>query len=498
MARRSTKLIAPAPVTGAAVSNASAPQNSRTASPFTAAPLTAPMNVPAVPRPAPPPVKPGVVTFLGLAGEIRNQIYGELLPDKAVHTAQSSKKLRLDGQRTSTAFVATCHQVYDEAVSILYPSTVAGTLLLKVNSAGTTTFLGRLNKLVTAKPSNFSVVTRAKRLDLDIEVGELLQSAAVCDIQDAMFNFTKLLSHGLQLEGIAFSTDIGADSQPNNVWDDWDDWSDLYDFWDVRESRGMIGRMQEFKSIKPGDISRAHIVAFLTDPLRMIRGVKQSRSKYSMLSLDFPGKSGKPWRDLHGQVYELIRGNAPVAEYTTFTRYFDALRQLKRVFYCFGEKKAKGVGAKGESGKDVYEKHAEKLGQALIRADMQKFKEAHGNLLAVIEANIAQRIKFNKTHSYQMAELREHWCRELIYLKMELEAALPNEDFDVSFRGYNVADAGLHEWQTVGRKEALKVKKKRKADKAALVESIESAKKAKLAEKDPPDPTDGETEEESE
>ena len=471
MPRRSPRL-APAPVE----SGTTAPQHNANAPVVVNA---APMNIPLAPRPVPPPIKPGAVTFLDLAGEIRNQIYGELLPDKSIPSAERSKKLRLDGEQTSTAFMATCHQVYEEAVSLLYPPTISDTLTLKVSSAGTVTFLGRMNRLFTTKPANFAIITRAKRLYLQIEVGRSLQSAAVCNVQDAMFNVVSLLRDGHQLQSVRVNISIGADQSPFIWGEDWayDDWDfdDIYGFgW--RGGRGMLGRMQEFRVIKPGDISRAHIAAFLTDPLRMIRRVKNG-PKYSTFSLDFPGKTGKPWRELHGQVYDLIRGTTPVPNFAAFTRYFDALRQMKRVFVCFGDK-SKG---KTDSGRESFEKHVEELSHARIRGDINKFRETHLSLLPIIDSSIALRIDFSKTRSYLMAETKEHWCRELTYLKMELEAALPSEDLDVSFRGYNIADAGLHEWQTVGRKEAREAKRKRKADKEAR---MEGAKKAKIAEKD--------------
>lgn len=413
------------------------------------------------------------MTFLDLAGEIRNQIYGELLPDISNRDPERFKKLRQDGQKTSTAFMATCHQVYEESVSMLYPPTAFDALTLRINSSGTVTCLGRMNKLVAAKPANFAVITRTKRLNLRIEVGISLQLAAVCDIQDAMFKFASLLKQGHQLEAVPVTIAIGSDPPSYNPYfeDFWDYSEDGYDFWGLHRGNAMVGRMREFRDIKPGDISRAHIAAFLTDPLRMIRGVKKS-PKYRAFSLDFPGKTGRPWRDLSGQVYDLILGDAMVPDFPAFTRYFEGLRQVRRVIQCFGGK------GKPNDSKEAFEKVAEDLSAARIRGDVSKFSEAHGNLLPIIDSSIARRSNYNKSRSYQMAETWEHWCRELIYLKIELQAALPSKDLDVSFRGYNIADAGLREWQTVGRKEAREAKRKRKADAQGRVEA---AKKIKVA-----------------
>lgn len=75
-------------------------------------------------------------------------------------------------------------------------------------------------------------------------------------------------------------------------------------------------------------------------------------------------------------------------------------------------------------------------------------------------------------------ESKEHSCRELIYLKIELEAALPTHDLDLSVRGYNIADSGPREWQTVGRKEVRDAKRKRKVDKKAHEEPLKQRKVA--------------------
>lgn len=429
------------------------------------------------------------MTFFDLAGEIRNQIYGELLPDVEISAAMARKTIRKDGAKSSTTFMATCLQVYQEAVSILYPATIPEQLEVNIDSAGTSTFLGRRKGFAFTKPSNFSVLSRVTRLHFHIEIGKSLEPADVCVVQDAMFNVTKLLCSGHQLEGISACIAIGADPRPYRVWDAYNS-GVRYLFQGIfggYRDGGNLARMQEFRNVKPGDISRAHIAAFLTDPLRTIRGVKNG-PKWKVFGLSFPGKTGRPWRDLQGQVYDLIRSTAAVPDFGSFTRYFDALRQLKRIFYSFGEQKNAGP----VSGNiQVYDEHASELSQARIRGDARKFRELHAELLAVIDNSIVLRIDFNKTNSYQMAEIREHWCREMIYLKIELEAALPSEDLDVSFRGYNIADAGLHQWQTVGRKEAREAKRKRKADTQARVKA---AKKARTGEKTESDADESEEE----
>lgn len=173
----------------------------------------APINIASMnraigPRPTPRPIKPGALTFLDIPGEIRNQIYGELLPDKDFQTAATTANLRKDARKTSTMFMATCHQVYEEAVSILYPKTIPTALRVHVDSAGTTTFLQHKTKLCSMKPYSLSATTRATRLSLQVEVRKSFQATSTCDVQDAMFNLAAILKGGHQLEGISLTANI--------------------------------------------------------------------------------------------------------------------------------------------------------------------------------------------------------------------------------------------------------------------------------------------------
>ena len=63
-------------------------------------------------------------TFLDLPGELRNRVYKELLPDRDASQIDPglNPKLREDGTTTSTAFMATCKQIHQEAASMLYGS----------------------------------------------------------------------------------------------------------------------------------------------------------------------------------------------------------------------------------------------------------------------------------------------------------------------------------------------------------------------------------------
>lgn len=96
--------------------------------------------------------------------------------------------------------------------------------------------------------------------------------------------------------------------------------------------------MREFKEVRPGEVSRAHAAAFLTDPLRMIRGVKDGNKKGKFM-LDFVGKGGRPWREIQGQVRGLLQGGTAVPDYQIFCEYLAIARQLREIDVQFDPSK---------------------------------------------------------------------------------------------------------------------------------------------------------------
>jgi hypothetical protein len=212
--------------------------------------------------------------------------------------------------------------------------------------------------------------------------------------------------------------------------------------------------MREFRDIKPGDLSRAHLTAFLTDPLRTIRGLRNG-SKHGKFRLDFTGKGGRPWREIKGQVFALITGSSSVADYKIFSRYYEALRAL----FDFAVQHGLGDPKKDRA--------LPRMAGARIQGDVRDFRKRHEVIVASFGKVVREKIEDRSAVSYEELEHKEQLDRELVYLVDDLCSNLPAEDADTSFFGYNLADDALREWQRTGREQEKEAKEKRKREKEA-------------------------------
>lgn len=399
------------------------------------------------------PLKKGVKTFFDLPGEIRNQIYAELLPNVPdPRQTYTYPNLRTDGSKTSTAFMASCKPVYEESSSVLYHflDIGEGELSVRIERDGSVFFLGKDFKLATATSANFAAIKRAKKLEVSVSTSESSNTLSICDAQDALFI---ALSGNLETGHLLQSLDIRISTEHPN------------DFGLGMFSSNFAGRMQsqsvmrEFGRVVPGDVSRAHVAAFLTDSLRTIRDIKDGK-KTGKFKLDFAGKSGRPWREIEGQVRKLIQSDATaqVPDYKVFCDYFATLRQLRAVT---------------REGRVIWIPQRElwQLGRARIQGDVEGLHKRHHSMLESLKTVEKVVLNHANADSSEHAELREQKCREMFYLYQELEEKLPKKDADTSFFGYKIADDGLREWQKHGRQAEKEAKAKRKQEKEAAGES---------------------------
>ena len=212
--------------------------------------------------------------------------------------------------------------------------------------------------------------------------------------------------------------------------------------------------MREFRDIKPGDLSRAHLTAFLTDPLRTIRGLRNG-SKQGKFTLNFTGKGGRPWREIKGEVFALIKGNSSVPDYKIFSRYYEALRALF------------GFTVQHRLGDPKKDRVLSRMAGARIQGDVPGFRKRHEGIVASFGKAVREKLEERSAVSYQEAEQKEQLERELVYLVRDLCSNLPAEDADTSFFGYNLADDALREWQRTGRAQEKEAKEKRKREREA-------------------------------
>lgn len=392
------------------------------------------------PVPPPRPLNANAKTFFDLPGELRNQIYAELLPDVPdLANLPWGSGLRSDGGKTSTAFMAACKAVYEEASSVLYASlaTTEDEVGVRVEGNGKIIFLRSSTQFGNLTAANFAALKRVKKLRVHVSTGSRSDYLALCNVQDAMFTALSdnlRAGHVLESLHVSISTPGPADGFLELVSSSYADY--VY-------PRTV---MREFQNIRPGaDISRAHVPAFLTDPLRCIRGIKNGEKK-GKFTLDFVGKSGHPWREVQEEVRGLVQGNSAVEDYNIFGEYFEAVRRLS----------------------DMGLSSVQQLAKARIQGDITGFR---ASLLGQAERIERKLLSGEAAKSSEGLQHDEEEAREMVHLCEVLKAKVPEVDTDTSFFGYVIADDGLREWQSHGRAAEKEAKAKRKREKQAADET---------------------------
>lgn len=142
---------------------------------------------------------------------------------------------------------------------------------------------------------------------------------AVCNVQDSLFALFRHLQpeHSLHTLKVDIHVNVAANNYAG------------YAIFTSNYAERLFKQntMREFRDIRSGDLSRAHITAFLTDPLRTIRKLRDGKKK-GKFTLDYVGKTGKPWRELQVDVRELVQGDSVVPDYRTFRPYFSVLESF--------------------------------------------------------------------------------------------------------------------------------------------------------------------------
>ena len=351
------------------------------------------------------------------------------------------------------------HKFQTTMTSITIPPDTT-TADLSVGNTGNIRFLNHNINFADVPKTNFSALNQIEELDLHISADSTI---AICAVQDSLFSALAHLNntHKLHTLNVSIYVDNGSDRH--------------YVLFTSNYAERMYRTdvMREFRDIEPGDLSRAHLTAFLTDPLRTIRNLRKNGKKQPKFTLDFTGKGGRPWRDIKGQVYELIKSGSAVPDHRIFSRYFEPLR----AFLDFV--------TKHKLADPRTHKIMQNAADARIQGDVQTFIEHHETLMknfaAVVSKTLEGRVA-KVAISYQLAEQREYQLREYEYLLHDLCKNVPAADADASFFGYNLADAGLRHWQDTGKAEEKVAKEKRKQEREKRKresEQDESRKKAK-------------------
>lgn len=211
-------------------------------------------------------------------------------------------------------------------------------------------------------------------------------------------------------------------------------------------------RSHELRDVRTGTFSRAHVAAFLTDPLRTVRGVENGR-KRGTFTLDYVGRSAQAWRNIEGDVRKLVQSRFPVPNYELFRAYFASVFKI-----C------------GINGVEL-DKHWSLpcIAQARIWGDVFGLHRVHRDFVAGIAAVCKNELQWH-----------EETLREVVYLGRGLASRLPPLNADTSFYGYALANERLRQWRVYGRAEKKAERKRKREEK--MKRQAEVVKKAKLSE----------------
>ena len=245
--------------------------------------------------------------------------------------------------------------------------------------------------------------------------------------------------------------------------------------------------IHEYKHIEPGQLSRPHLVAFLTDPLNMLRKLKLEKGGEGF-ELSFDGCKGTvpAWSEIPRRVRDAVCGGSEMRDYELFSRHYaelrpllEALEVLNRLFL-----QARRVGTQASKGKDetnsqlltppraTPEEPIDLTGDDVtdLTGDAEETpSEATAIVKAVLEklacARIRGRVKAAQKHTVTLLGRSKRLAlRTMDWAKMQGRADVqsaaeklydiwcsmegtPLEPADVSFYGYNEMDVRLAEWK---------------------------------------------------
>lgn len=165
--------------------------------------------------------------------------------------------------------------------------------------------------------TELNALQKCKDLAIDICCGN--DPVSLCAVQDMFFAFVDRIPevHCLRSLDVTITVVLPNDNNERS-WIVSDVWPSAF---------LSIPTIYENKKIQPGDLSRMHMIAFLTDPLRKIRGLG-GEGKIKHVDLDFSGRTGTVWKEILIVVEDLVCGNSEVKDYEVFRRYFDGARHL--------------------------------------------------------------------------------------------------------------------------------------------------------------------------
>jgi hypothetical protein len=157
----------------------------------------------------------------------------------------------------------------------------------------------------------------AKDLTIDICCGN--DPVSICAVQDTLFAFVDRIPEGHRIRSLEVTITVVLPNDNNERS------MAVSDVWPTSWLKRDI--IHENKDLQPGDLSRMHVAAFLTDPLRKIRRIAVGGKK-DLVQLKLQGSTGHIWKEIFDGVERLMRGDTEVKDYEVFRRYFEDIRHV--------------------------------------------------------------------------------------------------------------------------------------------------------------------------
>lgn len=162
-------------------------------------------------------------------------------------------------------------------------------------------------------------LAKAKDLSLDICCGN--DPVSICAVQDVLFAFVDRIPEDHRLRSLMVVITVVLPNDPNERS------MVVSDVWPTAFKK--LDIIHENKSIQPGDLSRMHMTAFLTDPLRGIRRLGGDKRR-GQVEFEFAGHTGAVWKEISTDVRKMICGETEVKDFRVFQRYFEGMRNLAK------------------------------------------------------------------------------------------------------------------------------------------------------------------------
>ena len=288
-----------------------------------------------------------------------------------------------------------------------------------------------------ATDQRFYILGATEQLSISVETGYDYRS--ICEVQDALFKLVSFLGQDHKLKTLDVHIEVQMKAG------EWDGFELCTSNWMERYVSEKIAR--EFKKIKPGEISRAHVVAFLSDPLRTIR-VHGGEGAGSGFELRFDGCEEKlydgseeyvnPWHDIVKQTAECVSGTTGLRDFNVFGPYFGLLGQLTQLLETGFEPKKLSV----------MKQLLEMMAATRIRRNVLSFHSLHDRLVKALEDITQRPTASENTHSKNPAsDGATQQYDGLRVSPQKLIDALPAKELDTSHLGYSQADAKLADWR---------------------------------------------------